>query len=323
MKPSKLITAAAIAALALGACGKNKDSKKKGPATTSSPKATTESKQPTGMNPRLGAKKPEPPQTIGGFKTPESVLYDADADIYYVSNINGDPFGADDNGFISKLTPEGKAEVWIDGAKPDVKLDAPKGMALLGDLLYVADITTVRMFDRKTGAPKGEVAIKGATFLNDLAAGKDVVYASDSGMLPGFKPSGTDAIYKIAGGKATAVIKDKDLGGPNGLALAGDDLWVVTFGSGELYKVTGGKKEGAVKPPKGQLDGLLVMGNGDVMISSWEAKAIYRGPTDGTKFAMAAKDLESPADIGWDGKRNRMLVPLFQKDQVAFVDARP
>ena len=128
------------------------------------------------------------PSTVTGFKTPESVLYDAEADVYLVSNINGDPFGTDDNGFIAKVTADGKMETWIDGAKEDVKLDAPKGMALLGDTLYVADITTVRMFDRKSGAAKGEVAIKGATFLNDLAAGTDAVYVSDSGLGAGFKP---------------------------------------------------------------------------------------------------------------------------------------
>src|SRR5688572_1139033 len=60
-----------------------------------------------------------------GFSTPESVLYDSDADIYLVSNINGEPLGADDNGFIAKLSPDGKITEakWIDGSKDNIKLD--------------------------------------------------------------------------------------------------------------------------------------------------------------------------------------------------------
>jgi hypothetical protein len=314
-----------FAALALGGCGKkDKDEPKKGPAPpATSPKAATTNKAPTGATPNIFSEKKEGPKSVAGFKTPESVLYDPAADVYLVSNINGDPFGTDDNGYIAKVTVDGKSEIWIDGAKDDVKLDAPKGMALLGDTLYVADITTVRMFDRKSGAAKGDVPIKGATFLNDLAAGADAVYVSDSGLGAGFKPTGTDAIYEIAGGKATPVIKDKALGNPNGLSVAGDDLWVVTFGTGELYKISAGKKAAGVKPPKGQLDGIVQLPSGDVLVSSWEAKAVYRGPTDGSAWTELAKDLESPADIGWDTKRNKLLVPLFQKDTIHLIDVKP
>ena len=54
-------------------------------------------------------------------------------------------------------------------------LNAPKGMALRGDTLFVADIDILRMFNRRTGAPLGgvDVAERGATFLNDVAVGPD------------------------------------------------------------------------------------------------------------------------------------------------------
>ena len=39
-----------------------------------------------------------------GFMTPESVLHDAEQDIYLVANINGDPLGVDGNGFICSRT---------------------------------------------------------------------------------------------------------------------------------------------------------------------------------------------------------------------------
>src|ERR1043165_7704852 len=37
----------------------------------------------------------------GNMKTPESVRYDPELDVYYVSNINGNPSQKDNNGFIA------------------------------------------------------------------------------------------------------------------------------------------------------------------------------------------------------------------------------
>jgi sugar lactone lactonase YvrE len=257
-----------------------------------------------------------------GFATPESVLYVADQDVYFVSNINGEPLGADDNGYIAKIDPEtGKVTEgkWIDGAKDTVKLDAPKGMGIANGVLYVADINVVRKFDAKTGEPKGEIKIDGATFLNDIAVAADGgIYVSDSGLDAKFASTGTDAIYSIgADDKVKALIKDKALSGPNGL-LAGDAgaVWAVTFGSGEIYAVDAkGKKAAGQKLPKGQLDGIVALDGGDYLVSSWEASAIYRGKPGG-EWKAVVENVKSPADIGWDAKRNRVLIPIFMGNSV-------
>ena len=53
---------------------------------------------------------------------------------------------------------------------------------------------------------------------------------------------------------------------------------MVTFGSGELYRLSAkGQKEAAVKLPKGQLDGIVTLEGGSVLVSSWEAQAVFRG----------------------------------------------
>lgn len=265
-----------------------------------------------------------------GLATPESVFFEEASDVYLVSNISGSPLEADNNGFISKLTPDGKVDTlkWIEGGKNKVTLNAPKGMAIANDLLYVADLDTVRMFDRKTGAPSGEVKVPGATFLNDMAKAPDGnVYVSDSGMkagAKGFDPSGTDAVYMIdKAKKLTTVAKSKDLGGPNGLLPVGDKLWVVTFGSGEIYSLDAkGKKGDASKPAKGQLDGIFALPNGDIVVSSWEASAVYRGKPGGEMTAII-HDVKSPADIGYDKKRNRVVVPLFMENEVRAYDLKP
>ncbi len=214
---------------------------------------------------------------------------------------------------------------WIEGGKNKVKLDAPKGLALAKGVLYAADISVVRMFDAKTGAPKGDVAIPGATFLNDLSSGADgKIYVSDSGLkagASGLEPDGTDAVYVIDKGKAKVIAKNKDLGAPNGLLSTEKGVVVVTFGSGEVYLLDEkGKKQEVSKPPMGALDGVVALGD-SLLVSSWQASAVFKGKLGGT-FEEVLSDQKSPADIGYDTKRGRVLVPHFMEDTVEVYDLK-
>jgi hypothetical protein len=260
------------------------------------------------------------------FSTPESVIYDDVADAYLVSNIDGKPGDADGKGFISKLSPDGAvtASKWIESGKNKVVLNAPKGLAFLGDRLYVADLDTVRIFDRKTGAPVGDVKIPGATFLNDLTTTSDGhVLVSDSGFkvtAKGFDQTGSDAVYSIdKDKKVTTVSKSKDLGNPNGLATKGDKTWVAA--GSDLYSIDAkGKKGDVQKLPKGTLDGVFFVGD-EIVVSSWDGSAIYRGKPGGELKAVI-EDIKSPADIGYDTKRGRVLVPIFTENEVRAYDLK-
>lgn len=265
---------------------------------------------------------PKPTVVQGGFQTPESVLYDSRADVYLVSNINGNPTGTDGNGFISRVSPAGRilALKWIDGTKQGVTLNAPKGMALSGTTLYVADITAIRMFDRSTGRFKGSIDIMGSSFLNDLTAGGDgAIYASDSGLKPDFSPSGTDAVYRIdAQGKVTPIAKSADLHTPNGLAaLPGGRVFVVTFTKeGEVYTLgADGTRQGVRNFGVGQLDGVERLPDGSFLVSSWAASAVYRMAGQGMAKPVV-ENVKAPADIGYDSKRNRVLIPQFMDNKV-------
>ena len=255
-----------------------------------------------------------------GLQTPESVLYDADQDVYFISNINGQPLAADNNGYILRVNPDTlKAEKWVEGGQNSVTLDAPKGMAIVGGTLYVADITTVRKFDRKSGAPQGEVRIPGSTFLNDLASDGKSVYVSDTGMKAGaggkFEPTGTDAIWQIQGSSKFTLASGKDLNRPNGVEVVDGRVWVVTFGANELYQIDKARKTNVVKLPKGQLDGLVHLADGTFLVSSWEANAVYRGTATGP-FNAVIENVNAPADIGYDTKRKLVLVPHFVENKV-------
>ena len=263
-----------------------------------------------------------PSQITQGLSTPESVLYDADQDVYFISNINGSPVAVDNNGYISRVKPDtlqGEMK-WIEGGKPGFTLNAPKGMAIVGDTLYVCDLGAVRKFNRKTGAAEGEVAIPGATFLNDAASDGKSVYVSDSGLKAGaggnFEGTGTDAVWQITDNKPKKLASGQDLKRPNGVEVADGKLWVVTFGGNELYQIDKGKKTNVTTLPSGSLDGLLHMSDGTFLVTSWDSKTVYRGKP-GATFTAVVENINSPADIGYDTKRHLLLIPHFMDNIVS------
>src|SRR5688572_19892797 len=105
---------------------------------------------------------------LGGFNTPESALWDAANNRVIVSNIVGDAMQADGNGMLSTVSPDGTmidAE-WVTG------LDAPKGSAIGGNRLYVADLTKLRIVDLASGIYE-TIDVPGAVFLNDVTVADD------------------------------------------------------------------------------------------------------------------------------------------------------
>ena len=250
-----------------------------------------------------------------GFRTPESVLYDPEADLYLVANINGDPRAKDGNGFVSQVSPEGElvALKWIDGAAEGVTLNAPKGMALFGDRLFVADIDVVRVFDRHTGDSLDEIAIAGASFLNDVAAAEDgTIYVTDSAV---------GAIHRIApDGSVEQLAQGSQLGGPNGIQVRGETIMVAAYGSGQVYELgDDGLPTAEREVPAGGLDGLVLLDDGTILVSSWDGSAVYRFDSAG-KVSELFGGIPAPADIGFDTERGYVLIPHFNNDRV---EARP
>ena len=263
---------------------------------------------------------------LKGFEAPESVIHDAREDVYLVSNICGSPFAKNGKGYISRVSPKGKVTLhWIGGG-PKKLLNAPKGLALFGERIYVTDLDQVKAFNRKTGEPETSISVPGATFLNDIVAAKDgTLYVSDTGFTVDaktkkMKQSGTDAIWKItAEGQPSPLVKDPKLGNPNGMALKDGNLLVVTWGTGKILQVTPEGKWSVYKTtPAKQLDGIEVLPGGALLISSWQARGVFKMDNKG-KVQAVAVNLESPADIGIDRKRKRVLVPLLSRDLVQII----
>jgi sugar lactone lactonase YvrE len=283
---------------------------------------TDESPSPPGGAPRPTdqplAHPPRPEAwSVDGFATPESVVWDERTDLYLVSNINGSAHDADDNGFISRVSPPPDPRIvdlaWIDGGDRDVTLHGPKGLALAGDLLYVVDIGALRRFDRATGEPRGMVDLPGM-FVNDVVADGETLYVSVTGLDRSLVMRGEPSIWAVDGGAARKVVAGDALGGPNGLAILDGELTVVSFASGELYRLEGGARTAGERLPAGTLDGIVALPDGRVAVTSWAAAGVFVG-RDGS-WRLEPWRLPTPADLGFDARRRLLLVPSFAENRI-------
>jgi len=264
----------------------------------------------------------------GGFKVPESVRYDAELDVYYVTNINGNPSQKDNNGFIARVRADstGVMTMLVEGGKNGARLNAPKGMALRGDTLFVADIDALRMFNRRTGAPLGSVSLTAqkATFLNDVVAGSDGIYITDTGIVfdekGGMSHPGVNRIFKVSGSTVTEVAKGDSLMNPNGIAwdASGNRFILAPFGSPNLQAWTPGQAAPTtlVAGPGGY-DGVEVLSNGNILVSSWTDSTVHV-VHGGSHMMPLVKGVAAPADIGVDTKRNVLAVPRFNDGKVEY-----
>jgi len=264
--------------------------------------------------------------TIVGFLTPESVLDDSAQDIYFVSNINGSPLTKDNNGFISRVRPDGAIEVlkFIEGGRGGVTLNAPKGLAVLGDTLWVADVDVVRAFNARTGVPVDSVKLDslGAVFLNDIAiAPNGAIYVTDTGIrfddVGNVLHPGPDRIFRVGPDrKVTVAVRGDTLGRPNGITLdaVGRRFIVVQYGGKAVMAwKPGDRAPSVVAKGVGGFDGVEMIG-GKVVASSWTDSSITRfDSTQGTKIISG---VPSPADFGYDAKRNRLLIPILTGNRV-------
>lgn len=248
-----------------------------------------------------------------GLANPESVVPDTKSGVLYVSNVNGKPNEKNGNGFISKISQDGKVVAlrWSTG------LNGPKGLALSDGKLYVADIDELVEINLNDGAIVQRHPAHGAKFLNDVAADKSGnVYVSDTM---------TDTIWRLSGGSFSVWLQDAKLENPNGLLVEGNQLRVAAWGKmtdgfateipGHLKTVDLTTKEigrMADSKPLGNLDGLEPLGSGRYVISDWMAGTVMTYGPDGK--AETILDLgQGVADVGYDAQAKILYVPQMMK----------
>ena len=225
----------------------------------------------------------------------------------YVANIGNVPPDAQDNdGFISKISTNGEIlELnWVEG------IDAPKGMGMIGNILYVTNIDELVAIDIKSGSITDRIPVIGSIFLNDITVSADeTVFISDSR---------GNKIYTYKDGLISTWIEDDSFGGPNGLLSQGNKMMVAAFGSGNFMSIDITSKAIDIKSEglKGG-DGLVPVGN-DYLVSSWHGE-VYFVKSDGTKTKLLDTKAENlnAADVEFIAEKNLLLVPTFFGNTVA------
>ena len=262
--------------------------------------------------------------TVEGFSSPESTIVNK-KDLY-VSNVGKElkPTQKDGDGFISKLDVNGKIKElhFIDG------LDAPKGMGIVGNTLFVADINTLRGFDLSTKKEVFNVVFEGVNFLNDITV-------KDSNTLF-IGASDTSAIYEVnIASKSYKKLMDFTV--TNGLFYEDGILYAAQLGSstqnmfdgkGKLYKIDlkDNNKLTQLGTFEGVLDGVTKVGN-KVYVSDWgNAKdtGIVRVYDLKTKEETILKlqSFMGAADFWIDEKTKKIFMPQMIGNKVTIFDLK-
>lgn len=262
--------------------------------------------------------------TIDGFSSPESMIVNK-SDLY-VTNVGKElkPTLKDGDGFISKLSLNGSIKDlhFIDG------LNAPKGMGLIGNTLYIADIDTLKGFDLETKKEVFSLVFEGVSFLNDITV-KDsntlFVGASDVG-----------AIYKV---NVSNKSYDKliDFTTANGLFYEDGILYAAKLGSspksmfdgkGKLYKIDLKKNNTLTQLGsfEGVLDGVHKVGD-KVYVSDWvnfKKSGIIRVYDLKTKkeSILELEPFMGSADFWIDEKTNKLYLPQMIGGKVTIIDLK-
>ncbi|OFY59652.1 MAG: hypothetical protein A2X04_13250, partial [Bacteroidetes bacterium GWF2_41_9] len=186
--------------------------------------------------------------------TSESVIYDSKRDVLYVTNLNMEPRLKDGNGFVSRVSTDGKITDlhWIDG------MHAPKGTAIVGDTLYVADIDELIVIDINKGVIARKVSSAGAGMLNDITSdSKGNLYITDSD---------ANKILKYSNGSLSDWLTT-GLNLPNGLLAESNRLLLASMGSQDMVAIDlNSKAVTKLADSLGAADGISYTGISDYYI---------------------------------------------------------
>lgn len=257
-----------------------------------------------------------------GFQGPESVRYDPELDEFFVSNMTGYGSAPDHNGYIVRISASNpdSATILAQGGVNGVVLDAPKGLAIHGDTLWATDISVLRAFDKRSGAPLATIdfAPRGAIQLNDIAVGPDgTLHVTDTGIIMSDKGTihiGPDRIYVVGPNQSiTVAAEGPQLGRPNGITW--DPVgkrWIVIsfdpFNGQVMVNPQGSGRPQLIRTGKGQLDGVEALADGALLFTSWADSSIHLLANGHDRPII--RNVPVPADIGIDTKRNRLAIPL-------------
>ncbi|MCH8976518.1 MAG: SMP-30/gluconolactonase/LRE family protein, partial [Proteobacteria bacterium] len=250
-----------------------------------------------------------------GFNNPESVIYHESSNTLFVSNVNGSPIEKDGNGYISKILLDGTIlkMQWVIG------LNAPKGLAIHDNTLYVSDIDTLVAIDIPSGTITNTYKVDDAKFLNDVtASNQGEIFVSD--ML-------LNRIYRLSNDQFNLWLESTELENPNGLHAEGDHLILGAWGvitDGFATEIPGHLKSISLQDksitslggdPIGNLDGVESDGNNGYYVTDWMAGKLFQINTNGEATLLLELE-QGMADHEVLLEQNLILLPMMKNDKV-------
>jgi len=244
-------------------------------------------------------------ETGPGLKVPESVLFDSVSGIIYVSNVAGKPAEKDSTGFISTLSADGtilKTE-WVKG------IDAPKGMGIFNNHLFVSNIDEVVEIDISTATIVNRMAVEGSKFLNDIAVDPKtgLIFITDSG---------NGQVYILLNGAASVWLEGPLFKGANGLFLKNDILYIGTSNNILQADVKSGEVMVCL-PNSGEVDGLYFTSENKFIFSDWKGSVFIAGKRQKPQLLLNTSQQKiNAADFGVILSKNMILIPTFGNNKV-------
>lgn len=248
------------------------------------------------------------------FRVPESICFDEEREILYVSNIDGKSSEKDGNGFISRLGLDGTVRKleWVTG------LDAPKGMAVRGGSLFVSNIDELVEIDIRTDSIVRRYPAEGAQFLNDVAVdASGNVYVSDSS-------KENSAIYRLAADTLEVWASGKAISSPNGLMVDGERLIVGNSGDAMLKAIDLETGEVSDLYTVGSgIDGLAKDRKGNFIVSDWAGRTVLIEPSGAITVLLDTRaEKINAADLDFVPGEDLVIIPTFHDNRVVAAKLR-
>ncbi|MEG0032896.1 MAG: hypothetical protein RSF93_01505 [Mucinivorans sp.] len=246
-----------------------------------------------------------------------------------VSNFGGDalnPLNRAGKGYIAAINGD-EVKTLIPGGKD--YLNAPKGMAVLENHLFVADVGCVAVFNLKkpNDRPRYIKLSDDDLFANDVVVLGTLVLVSVTNTGKIYAIDATDINHLGAASEVGSVE------GANGMAVWGTKIYIASYNPNEkptsanviyVYDITDPtpKLHPLIKDlPGGQYDGIALSEDGSrIYFSSWTGKnggAIYSYALNGTEQVRTldfGPQLTGPADISIVG--NMIYIPDLPESKV-------